>query len=159
MATKGVKGAVKNKRQRLILELISSQEIETQEELAELLSQHGIEVTQATVSRDIKELGLVKIPTGDNRYRYGQPGERISGALEQRQQRLFRESVIKIAASENIVVIKTLVGSAQGVAAVIDVLDWPEIIGTVAGDDTIIAVASSSKEVKNIVAKLESLME
>lgn len=67
--------------------------------------------------------------------------------------------MIKIAASENIVVIKTLVGSAQGVAAVIDVLDWPEIIGTVAGDDTIIAVASSSKEVKNIVAKLESLME
>ena len=90
---------MKNKRQRLILELISSQEIETQEELAELLSQHGIEVTQATVSRDIKELGLVKIPTGDNRYRYGQPGERISGALEQRHRGRYRESVIKSAAS------------------------------------------------------------
>lgn len=150
---------MKNKRQRLILELISTREIETQEELAELLRQHGIEVTQATVSRDIKELGLVKVPTDNNRYRYGQAGERISGAIEQRQQRLFRESVIKIAASENIIVIKTLIGSAQGVAAVIDGLNWPEIIGTVAGDDTIIAVASSSQEVKGIVARLESLME
>ncbi|HHW92591.1 MAG TPA: arginine repressor [Firmicutes bacterium] len=150
---------MKNKRQRLILELISTREIETQEELAELLRQHGIEVTQATVSRDIKELGLVKVPTDNNRYRYGQAGERISGAIEQRQQRLFRESVIKIAASENIIVIKTLIGSAQGVGAVIDGLNWPEIIGTVAGDDTIIAVASSSQEVKGIVARLESLME
>ena len=150
---------MKNKRQRLILELISTREIETQEELAELLRQHGIEVTQATVSRDIKELGLVKVPTDNNRYRYGQAGERISGAIEQRQQRLFRESVIKIAASENIIVIKTLIGSAQGVAAVNDGLNWPEIIGTVAGDDTIIAVASSTQEVKGIVARLESLME
>lgn len=150
---------MKSRRQRLILELVASQKIETQEELAELLRSKGIEVTQATVSRDIKELGLVKVPTENNRYRYGLPGERLSGVIDQRQQRLFRESVIKIASSENIIVIKTLPGSAQGVGAVIDNLDWPEVIGTVAGDDTILAVARSRSEVEQIMARLESLRE
>ena len=149
---------MKTRRQRKILELIEAEAIETQEELAEFLRENGIEVTQATVSRDIKELGLVKVPTVNNRYRYGQAGERPGGVIDQRQQRMFRESVIRIATSENIIVLKTLVGSAQGVAAVIDSLDWPEVIGTVAGDDTILAVVRAREEVGGIVAKLESLM-
>lgn len=148
---------VKSRRQRKILDLITSYEIETQGELAELLREIGIEVTQATVSRDIKELGLIKVPMG-SRYCYGQASGGVGGILE-RQQRLFRESVVKIAASENNVVIKTLVGSAQAVAAVIDGLDLPEIIGTVAGDDTIIIVASSSGMVDELVAKLESFAD
>lgn len=152
----GVLG-VKNRRQRIILELINTHEVETQGELARLLQDSGIEVTQATVSRDIKELGLIKVPVG-NRYCYGQAGGGAGGLME-RQKRLFRESVVKIAASENNIVIKTLVGSAQAVAAVIDGLDLPEIIGTVAGDDTIIIVASSSAVVEGLVAKLEGLAD
>ncbi|NLP17795.1 MAG: arginine repressor [Firmicutes bacterium] len=148
---------MKNRRQRKILDLIASYEIETQGELAKLLQENGIEVTQATVSRDIKELGLIKVPLG-GRYCYGQAGGGVGGIIE-RQQRLFRESVVKIAASENNVVIKTLVGSAQAVAAVIDGLGLPEIIGTVAGDDTIIIVASSTDMVGELVAKLESLAD
>ncbi|MGI6574506.1 MAG: arginine repressor [bacterium] len=150
---------MKSKRQRHILEIISTYKIETQEELAEYLRDHGIEVTQATVSRDIKELGLIKVPMGDNRYCYAKPAERTPGVIDQRQQRMFRESVIKIAASENLIVIKTLTGSAQGVAAVVDGLAWPEIIGTVAGDDTIIMVIRTRLEVEAVVAKLESLRE
>ncbi len=98
------------------MELISSRPIETQEELATLLSQSGFEVTQATVSRDVKELRLVKVPLGENRYGYALPPDMPKGSIDPRLRRIFRESVISMDYSENLIVIKTLPGSAQGVA-------------------------------------------
>lgn len=150
---------MKAKRQHRVLELIASQEVETQDELARLLRQSGFEVTQATVSRDIKELGLIKIPVGGDRYLYGRPGSQVQGGLDSRQRRLFRESVTSIAASENLLVIKTLTGSAQAVAAVVDGASWPEILGTVAGDDTILVVVRSRLEVEELVERLDDLRE
>ncbi len=150
---------MKAKRQHRVLELISAQEIETQAKLARLLRQSGFGVTQATVSRDIKELGLIKLPVGGNRYLYGRPGSRVPGGVDSRQRRLFRESVFSIAASENLLVIKTLTGSAQAVAAVVDGASWPEILGTVAGDDTILVVVRSRDEVEELVNRMELLRE
>lgn len=149
---------MKVRRQMKILELINSQPIETQEELAELLSKNGFEVTQATVSRDIKELRLVKVPSGQDRYRYALPPELPKGAIEPRLRRIFRESVISMDSSENLIVIKALPGSAQAVGSAIDNLDWEDIIGTVAGDDTILVVVKHKEKVPGVLKGFEELM-
>lgn len=149
---------MKVRRQMKILELINSRPIETQEELAELLSQSGFEVTQATVSRDIKELRLIKVPTGQDRYRYALPPELPKGTIEPRLRRIFRESVISMDSSENLIVVKCLPGSAQAVGSAIDSLDWEDIIGTVAGDDTILVVVKQKEKVPEVLKGFEQLM-
>jgi transcriptional regulator of arginine metabolism len=149
---------MKSKRQLIILEIIKDKNIETQEELTEELEKRGITVTQATVSRDIKELRLIKIPTDDNRYKYALPEEQVSVTMYGKMSRVIRESVIDIDASENIIVIKTLVGSAQGAAAGIDSIRWPEVIGTVAGDDTILLVIKPKEAVSSVIEKIKQLL-
>ncbi|NLY50358.1 MAG: arginine repressor [Firmicutes bacterium] len=149
---------MKVRRQMKILELISSQDIETQEELAQLLRQSGFEATQATVSRDIKELRLIKVPSGDDRYRYALPPELPRGTMEPRMRRILRESVISVDSSQNLIVIKALPGSAQAVGSAIDGLDWDDIIGTVAGDDTVLIVVKEVDRVAAVVSGLEDLM-
>ncbi|NLY30680.1 MAG: arginine repressor [Firmicutes bacterium] len=134
---------MKTKRQALILRLIREREIETQEELADLLRQEGIEVTQATVSRDVKELRLVKMPTGNGRYRYDAPYEPTSGDMLRRARRSFQDYVIEVNYTQNMVILKTLSGTANAVAAAIDALRWPEILGTIAGDDTILVIVKA----------------
>jgi transcriptional regulator of arginine metabolism len=134
---------MKTKRQALILRLIREREIETQEELADLLRQEGIEVTQATVSRDVKELRLVKIPTGNGHYRYDAPYEPTSGDMLRRARRSFQDYVIEVNYTQNMVILKTLSGTANAVAAAIDALRWPEILGTIAGDDTILVIVKA----------------
>lgn len=132
---------MKAKRQRKILEIIRRQLVETQEDLAAALREDGFEVTQATVSRDIKELGLSKIPCENNHFRYAYPGEQAAfRGREERLKRLFRDSVTGLDGSENLIIIKTHPGGAQGVASAIDAAGWEEIIGTVGGDDTILVV-------------------
>lgn len=139
--------AMKTKRQAMILQLIRDNEIETQEELAELLREQGIVVTQATVSRDVKELRLVKIPTGEGHYRYSVPYEPVPGDAVRRARRSFQEYVMDVNYTQNIIIMKTLPGTANAVAAAIDDLRWKEILATVAGDDTILVLTKGDEEV------------
>lgn len=144
-------------RHARIKDIIESTVIETQEDLAESLRQQNIEVTQATVSRDIKELMLIKIPTGDGRYRYAYPLEKNMVFSKNRMTRMFQDSVIGLNFSENIIIIKTLPGTANAVASTLDYAKWPEIIGTVAGDDNILVVIKPLDAVAQILRKLELL--
>lgn len=149
---------MKGLRHAKIKEIIDQQAVETQEELAEALRQHGIEVTQATVSRDIKELMLIKVPAGDGGYRYAFPSEQGLILSQSRMERTFRDSVTSIGASENIIVMRTLPGTAQAVAYTIDYVKWPEILGTVAGDDTIFVVVTAREQVETVIAKFRDML-
>ena len=148
---------MKSIRQTRIKDIIENKVIETQEELAEELRKKSIDVTQATVSRDIKELMLIKLPTGDGRYRYAFPLEKNVVFSQSRMVRMFQDSVTSIDYSENIIVIKTLPGAANAVASTLDYAKWPEIIGTVAGDDNILAVIKPIQAVEDIVQRLKNL--
>jgi transcriptional regulator of arginine metabolism len=141
---------MKTRRQHKILEIISQQHVETQEELSGELKKSGFEVTQATVSRDIKELGLVKTPGANNEFYYALAGENRQPRSEERLKRLFLDAVLGLDASENLIVIKTNPGGAQGVASAIDLAGWAEVIGTVGGDDTILVVVKP-KEASGLV--------
>jgi len=144
-------------RHEKIKNIIEHEVIETQEELAEALCRHHIEVTQATVSRDIKELMLIKVPTRDGRSRYAAPMGKNAGLSKERMVRIFQDSVTGLDASENIIVVKTLPGMAGAVASVIDCSKWPEIIGTVAGDDNIIVVVKPREAVDLVMRKMGAL--
>ena len=149
---------MKNQRHKKILEIVEVEHIETQEEIAEELRRQGFDVTQATVSRDIKELRLIKVPAGDGTYRYSAPGDRSAVLNADRMKRFFRDSVVYTDSSENLIVIKCLPGTAQAVAALIDSAAWPEVIGTVAGDDTIMAVIKPKSAVGKVMRQLSALM-
>jgi len=146
---------VKAKRQRLILDIVQSMQIETQEELARELNRRGMQVTQATVSRDIKELGLIKSPTADGRYCYALPDSAPAG--RERLRRLFREALVDIDTSENLVVVKTLRGTAAAAGEAIDQLAWPEIVGTVAGDNTVLVVVRSRDVAASVAERFREL--
>src|SRR5699024_3118274 len=128
---------MKNKRQTKILEIVSQSNVETQEELMGYLHQAGYKVTQATVSRDIKELRLAKISNGRGGYKYSVPTNVTKGDLVRRATRIFEDYVRTIDFSGPLIMIKTYPGGANAVAAVIDELHWPEMIGSIAGDDAI----------------------
>lgn len=148
---------MKNNRQAMIVSIIKELIIGTQEELGEILKSREIQVTQATLSRDIKELGLIKVPTLDGRYRYSLPQDRTPGDLMRRAQRMLEDAVVAIDSAENIIVIKTMSGTAQGVAAAFDELEWPEVVGTVAGDNTIMVVVRNKMQVEEILNRLQQL--
>lgn len=131
--------------------------METQEQLVEELRLQGHEVTQATVSRDIKELGLIKIPAGSNTFRYALPHKLSVGNSLERLQRLFEDTVNAVDFSENIILIRTMPGTAQAVAALLDNVGWKEIIGTVAGDDTILVIVKPKEAVSTVMDRLQNL--
>ncbi len=149
---------MKARRQLRIMEIIRNEEVSTQEELARRLRQEGINVTQATVSRDIKEMQLVKVPTGDGRYRYALPEERGAGAYADRLLRMLRESVISYDASENLVVINTLPATAASVAEAIDLLHAEEVIGTLAGERTVFVVVKPKEAAGRFLERLRKLL-
>lgn len=148
---------MKNERQVMIVSIIKEFQVGTQEELGEILKERGVLVTQATLSRDIKELGLIKVPTLEGSYRYSLPQDRTPGDLMRRAQRMLEDAVISIDFAENIIVIKTMSGTAQGVAAAFDELSWPEVVGTVAGDNTIMVVVRSKDVVEELLNRLQQL--
>lgn len=150
--------SVKRERQLKILELIENHEIETQKELAEHLERLGYEVTQATVSRDIKELQLVKVPSPEGGYIYARPEERPAGNLMERARRLFRDSIVRIENNRNLLVIKTITGNANSVCAIIDDLAWEEIMGTLAGEDTILLIIRRDEQVETIRERIHAIM-
>lgn len=137
---------MKNKRQSTILEIVSSSNVETQEALMELLHQQGHRVTQATVSRDIKELRLAKISNGQGGYKYSVPTNVTKGDLLRRASRIFEDYVRGVDFSGTLIMVKTYPGGAHAVAAIIDELEWPEMIGSIAGDDCILILTQAAEE-------------
>lgn len=150
---------MKRYRYNKIKEIVQSRAIETQEELAAALLEEGIEVTQATVSRDIKELMLIKIPTGDGHYRYALSPEENVVLSRNRINRLFQDSIIKVDSSMNMIVLHTIPGSAGAVAFSVDHAKWPELIGTIAGDDTILLIAKTVNDVPLVLNRIQDLMK
>ncbi|MCR2042610.1 arginine repressor [Anaerosalibacter massiliensis] len=144
-------------RQRKILELIEAYEIETQEELSEHLKRTGIDITQATISRDIKELRLVKVLSKSGKYKYAVMDENIEGATE-RLIKIFKSSIIGFDIAGHILVIKTLPGAAQVCASAIDTLKVEHVVGTIAGDDTIFIAVSDMKYVDSVVKTFQGLL-
>lgn len=148
---------MKTNRHHKIIEIIQRKPVETQEDLAEALKSEGFKVTQATVSRDIKELRLVKIASGNNRYRYAVADEKLVTGNHFKKRRLFKDSVVNIDASENIIVVKTSPGAAQAVGLIIDNEGLDEIIGSVAGDDTILVIIKPKSAVSKIMEYFQSM--
>ena len=149
---------MKTARQMAILDIIEKNDVETQEELADALRQRGIKVTQATVSRDIKELRLLKVLTPLGAYKYA-TADKAENNLTERFIRMLSESLLSVAASENLIVVKTLNGSANGAAEALDSLHWPEILGTIAGDNTILLVIRTAADVPAIVGRIQDMMK
>ncbi len=148
----------KASRQKMIQKIIEKDEIGTQFELAERLKQHGFNVTQATVSRDIKEIGLIKIPVEGNFSKYSMPVNISVGNIAERMRRMFIDNAVSIDNAENLVVIKTLPGTAQGLAACLDQCGWQELVGCIAGDDTILIIIKEKMLVNGIISRFEALM-
>ncbi len=148
---------MKSQRQSKIIELISAQDIETQEQLLVALENSGFHSTQATISRDIKELRIVKelSPSGSYRYTVQQND---SANLFSRLNNIFRESVIKVDFAQNIVVIKTLPGLANGACSAVDSMDSTYIVGTIAGDDTALIVMRDLEYAKEFCEELRSIV-
>lgn len=144
-------------RQSKILDIIAKNEIETQEELVDALKRAYFNVTQATISRDIKELGLIKVMAESKKYKYALE-KTVDTNINSKIVNMFRESVFNIDYSENIVVIKTLPGSANAAGMLVDKLGLDNVLGCVAGDDTIIIVARSASSSKQIVAVLNDII-
>lgn len=149
---------MKTVRQVAILDIIEKQDIETQEELAEALRIRGIKVTQATVSRDIKELRLLKVLTPTGAYKYA-TADKAENGLTDRFIRMLAESLLSVAASGNLVVVKTLSGSANVAAEALDSLHWPEILGSLAGDNTILLIIRTPEEVPSVMARIQEMIK
>lgn len=149
---------MKASRHDAILELVEKYEIETQDDLIARLRDSGFDVTQATVSRDIRELKLTKVLTGHGGYRYVLPPKDTAQAGS-KVNRALLESIVLLEAAMNIVVVKTHPGLAQAVAAGIDSLHMPEIVGCVAGDDTLLNVTRDPESAELVCEKLRSLVK
>ena len=149
---------MKSARHNLILEIIEKKDIETQEELAEELKNHGVKVTQATVSRDIKELRLLKVLSERGGYKYATV-ERAEKGLNDRFIRILTESVVSIESVENFMVIKTLSASAGAASEAIDSMKWSEVLGTIAGDNTILVIGRSAEAIETVQARFNSLIK
>lgn len=144
-------------RQNKIIELISKHEIETQEKLAECLKKDGFDVTQATVSRDIKELQLVKTLAASGRYKYTLPDVNTR-QLTERFVKIFKDTIYSVAFSGNMIVVKTLTGCANAACEAIDSLEFPHIIGSIAGDSTVFIVCDDPKNAPDLVERFEQLL-
>jgi len=148
---------MKKKRHAAIIGIVDSFDIETQEELVDRLGQKGFAVTQATISRDIKELRLTKIPAGAGKQKYAILSDSKS-KISERQKRVFKEGVTGVQPAGSIMVIKTLTGMAMAVAASLDAMDNHEIIGTIAGDDTIMSVMKDPDDVLVVIERLRRVL-
>lgn len=147
---------MKISRHAKILEVIEKKVVETQEELAEELKKSGFNVTQATVSRDIKELKLVKVLDESGCYKYAALKEHDS-MLNERLVKVFSESVLSIDYAGNMIVIKTFSGAGSAAAEAIDAIDIKEIVGTIAGDNTIFALVRTEDSVETVIEKLKKI--
>ena len=141
---------MKNDRQEKILAIIAEEPIETQEQLIERLRLCGISATQATISRDIKQLHLIKETYGGGKYRYAVSAQKTKYSFADRLQVILRESLVSVDYAQEIVVLKTLPGLASAAAAAFDGMEIPDMIGTLAGDDTMMVIMRSSESAKEL---------
>ncbi len=144
-------------RQSKIIELINKYDIETQEDLADLLTQAGYNVTQATISRDIRELKLTKVAVDDGKQKYIVLNNTETG-MSDKYVRVLREGFISMDMAQNIIIVKTVSGMAMAVAAALDALHIPGIMGCIAGDDTLLCVIKTNEETVGVMEKLNKLI-
>lgn len=149
---------MKTKRQTKMLELIKKHDIETQEELSDYLQKEGYQVTQATVSRDIRELKLTKVAMSNGRQKYAALTE-ANEDLSEKYTRVFRDAFVSMDMAQNILVIKTVSGMAMAVAAAIDAMHLHEIVGCIAGDDTIMCAVRSVDDTIAVMSRLRKFVE
>lgn len=149
---------MKSARHNLILEIIEDKDIETQEELAEELKNHGVKVTQATVSRDIKELRLLKVLSEHGGYKYATV-ERAEKGMNDRFIRILTESIVSIECVGNLMVVKTLSASASAAGEAIDSMKWNEVLGTIAGDNTLLIIGRSPEGIETLENRFNNLMK
>ena len=147
----------RNARQQKILEIINAKEIDTQEELCAELNNENFKVTQATVSRDIRELHLYKVKSTDKRYHYV-ASEWEEPQVPDKMLSLFRTCVVKICTVGNTVVVKTLNGNGGNAGAVMDMLNYPEVVGTIAGDDTVFSLCENPEKAKTVLGRLNEIV-
>ena len=148
---------MKAKRQALIREIVENQSIQTQEELADALREHGMVVTQATVSRDIKEMHLLKVLSEEGGSRYATMDKSEQG-MNERLIRMLADSVVDMSSANNLIVIHTLPGSAHVAGEAVDSLRWPEVLGTIAGDNTILVIVRSNEDVDSVLRRFRSIV-
>ena len=144
-------------RQNKILELISSNEIETQDKLASMLKNEGFEVTQATISRDIKELQLVKVLSNSGKYKYALSTQQ-DAPISDRFVKIFRETITSFQSAQNLIVVKTLSGCGNAAGEAIDNLGLSHIIGSIAGDNTLLLIVDDQSNVEEILATFNSML-
>lgn len=149
---------MKNARQMAILSIIEKENVETQEDLAAKLRDMGIVVTQATVSRDIKELRLLKVLTPSGSYKYATVDKADHGVSE-RLVRMFIDSVLSISCAGSLIVVRTLPGSANAAGEAIDSMHWDEVLGTISGDNTIFVAVRSAEEAPAVVEKFQEILK
>lgn len=149
---------MKTNRQSKIIEIIQKNEVETQDELSALLEKDGFRVTQATVSRDIRELRLTKIPTAGGRQKYAVITDAPEN-LSKKYERVLREGFLSMDMAQNILVIKTVSGMASAVCAAIDAMKMREIVGSIAGDDTIMCAIRTVDDTYAVMKKIRRIVE
>ena len=148
---------MKINRHAKIYELINKYNVETQEELADLLNQEGYKVTQATVSRDIRDLKLTKVQTKEGRQKYAAL-KTTQSELAEKYARILKDGFVSMDAAMNLLVIKTVSGMAMAVAAAIDEIGWTEIVGRIAGDDTVMCAVRTVEEVSTVMDKMRKVV-
>ncbi len=148
---------MKEHRQAKILEIIRRQEVDTQEELCALLNREGFQVTQATVSRDIRELKLTKISLSGGKKKYTILSD-MDGEGNDKYYRVFRDGVVSIDMAQNILVLKTVSGMAMAVALAVDMMDCREVVGSIAGDDTVMCAVRTVEETEALMQRLRGLL-
>lgn len=148
---------MKNDRQEQILAIIAEESIETQEQLINRLQEKGIPSTQATISRDIKQLHLVKEPYGGGRYRYAVSAQKAKLNFADRLQIILRESIVDVDYAQSIVVLKTLPGLANAAASAFDGMDMPSKVGTLAGDDTVMIIMRSNESARELCREISTM--
>jgi len=149
---------MKINRHAKIIELINKYHIETQEELAEYLNKEGFKVTQATVSRDIRDLKLMKVPAEGGGQKYALHQSAING-MNEKYRRVLRDGYVSMDMAQNILVIKTVAGMAMAVCAAIDAMQWNEVVGSIAGDDTIMCAIRSVDETIQVMDKISKIVQ
>ena len=147
----------KGQRHIKIREIIANNDIETQDDLVFTLKSAGYNVTQATVSRDIKELHLIKVPLSDGRYKYSLPADQRFNPL-QKLKRNMMDAFVRIDSAGHLLILKTLPGNAMAIAALIDNLDWDDVVGTVSGDDTILVICRTEKDTEIVSNRFLDLL-
>ena len=149
---------MKSLRQEKILEIIAQRDIETQHGLAQALKEVGLESTQATISRDIRELGLTKEPGPGGGYRYAPPRRSAVPGYDERLRTIFREGVTQVDVAQNLVIIKTLPGLASAACSAVDSTEYPGLVGTIAGDDTAFLAMEDAAAAKLLQVELSGIL-